>query len=94
MSEKIELTTPITVPTITDYRITKLLFDVEGAGIVIDLKSNTGLALQFSYNGPEATTLMVAMCKMNFTTTSMPKKILQKLIVDGKLAGTISGSPD
>lgn len=95
MSEKIDLTTPITVPTITSYQITRLTLDIEGAGVIVNLKSNTGERTQCSYNGLEATILMVAMNKMNFTTSnSMQKKVLQKLIADGKLAGTISGSPD
>ena len=94
MAEQIELTTPIVPPSVTSYKISRLLFDIAGAGIVIDLVSNTGQAIQCSYNGDEATKLMVAMNKINFTVTSMQKKILQKLIADAKLAGTISGSPD
>jgi acyl-CoA thioesterase FadM len=92
--EQIDLTTPIVTPSITYYKIMRLTLDIEGQGIIIDLKSSTGQYLQVAYNGVEATTLMVAMNKMNFTTVSMQKKILQKLIADGKLLGTISGTPE
>lgn len=94
MAEQIDLTTPIAIPSITSYQITKLILDWEGAGIVISLKSNTGQHLECGYNGEEATALMLAMNKMNFTVTSIQKKVLQRLVTDGKLTGTISGTPD
>ena len=93
-TEQLDLTTPITTPSITSYKVIKLILDIEGQGIIITLKSNTNERLEVAYNGPEALTLIVAMNKMNFTTTSMQKKILQKLIADGKLPGTVSGTPD
>ena len=93
-TEQIDLTTPITSPSITSYKVVKLILDVEGQGIIITLKSNTNDRLEIAYNGSDALTLILAMNKMNFTTTSMQKKILQKLIADGKLPGTIFGSPD
>lgn len=92
--EQIDLTTPITTPSITSFKVVKLILDIEGQGIIITLKSNTNERMEIAYNGAEALALMVAMNKMNFTTISIQKKILQKLITDGKLPGTISGLPD
>lgn len=54
--EQIDLTTPITTPSITYYKITRLTLDIVGQGIIINLKSSTGQPIQVSYNGAEATT--------------------------------------
>ncbi len=93
--EQIDLTTPITKPAISYYQVSRLELDWSRATIEIHLIfTPTGEKFITGYTGVEATNLMVIMNKKNFTTTSMQKTLLQKLIADGKLAGTISGSPD
>jgi len=93
--EQVDLTTPITKPAISYYSVSRLGLDWDAARIEIHLKfAPTGEELIVGYSGVEATNLMVIMNKKNFSTVSMQKTILQKLIADGKLAGTISGSPD
>ncbi len=93
--EQIDLTVPITKPTISYYSVSRLELDWDASRIEIHLKfAPTGEKFIVGYSGTEALNLMVIMNKKNFSTTSMQKTILQKLIADGKLVGTISGSPD
>lgn len=95
MVEQIDLSVPITKPAISYYRVVRLELDWDIAKIEIHLKfTPTGERIIFGYSDTEALNLMKAMNTKNFSTTSMQKTILQKLITDGKLAGTISGSPD
>jgi hypothetical protein len=94
-AEQIDLTAPITTPSITYFKVVRLDCDWENARISVYLKSSSSSErLAFYYDGAEATALMTQMNKKNFTTTSMQKTILNKLVADGFLAGTISGSPD
>ncbi len=93
--EQIDLTTPITKPAISYYRVVRLELDWDAPRIEIHLTfTPTGERVIFGYSAAEATNLMVIMNKKDFSTISMQKTILKKLIADGKLAGTISGSPD
>ena len=93
--EQINLTTPITKPAISSYKVVRLELDWDATRIEIHLKfTPSGERVIFGYSGTEALNLMKAMNTKNFSTTSMQKTILQKLIADGKLVGTISGSPD
>jgi len=93
--EQINLTTPITKPAISSYRVVRLELDWDAARIEIHLKfTPSGERIIFGYSGTEALNLMKTINTKNFSTTSMQKTILQKLIADGKILGTISGSPD
>ncbi len=93
--EQIDLTIPIVKTNITYWKVSRLELDWGRATIEIHLIFNpTGEKFITGYTGTEATNLMVIMNKKNFSTTSMHKTLLQKLITDGKLIGSISGSPD
>lgn len=93
--EQVDLTTSISKPSITYYRVGRLELDWDRAIIEIHLIfTPTGEKFITGYTGTEATNLMVIMNKKNFTTISMQKTILQKLIADGKISGIISGNPD
>ena len=95
MAEQINLTTPISEPSTTFYKVMSLNCDWENARVNIYLKDTVSNKRQhFEYVGTVAADLMVLMSKKNFATTSMQRVILNKLIADGYLAGTISGSPD
>jgi len=61
---------------------------------VVTLESNLGTLLSHEYHGNEATDLMKWMNTANFSTTSMHKRILQKLSSDGVIYGTVTGTPD
>lgn len=95
MAEKIDLTTPFKPdPSVaTDLTITKVVLDWEGELILITLSKN-GVKKHESYKGSEATTLMALLNKANLATKSLHRRILERLIADGRLSGTISGAPD
>lgn len=67
--------------------------DWDGALIQILLKDNNGAQLNFSYNGVTATAMMVLLNKANLTSNSLHKRILNQLVSEGKLLGTVSGVP-
>ena len=90
--EQLDLAAPINI---SAYRVIGLNLDWEGATIVIHLRAvTTGKSSTFIYTGATATSLMTALNKANLSTNSLQKRILEKLVTDGKLTGTVSGSPD
>ena len=95
MAEQIDLTTPDQSTAGTpNYRISSLSLDWDAARIDIGLNSASGIRRAFSYSGAAATTLLKALNTANLSTTSLHKRILQRLKTDGHLAGSISGVPD
>ena len=97
MAEQIDLTAPYdpTPVTASKFVIARLDLNWRGASIVIEVyDSVSGLSRTFTYEGATATNLMVALNKANLSTKSLQKRVLEQLIADGKMAGTISGSPD
>lgn len=95
MAEKIDLTTPYKPDPreATDFTVAMLVLDRFGQGVHITLRKN-GVSAEFSYNGDEAMDIMRALNKANLSIKSLDRRILEKLIADGKIVGTISGSPD
>lgn len=94
MAELVTLTTAITTPNLTTYRVVGLHLDWDAATIGIRLRGTNGEIKTAGYQGAAATTLMTQLNKANLTSNSLHKRILTQLIADGELAGTISGSPD
>lgn len=106
MAESLVLTTAEVIPAITttDYRVVFLSFDWERATILIRLRGTNGEAKSFSYGGDrltatdaeraDALALMVALNKANLSTRSLQRRVLERLVTDGKLTGTVSGTPD
>lgn len=105
MAEALVLTTPEVRPAVstTDYRVVYLGLDWEGKQIVIRLRGTNGESRSFTYGGrlaatPEARAdalaMMVALNTANLSTRSLQRRILERLVADGKLTGTVSGTPD
>ena len=103
--EELVLTDPIVVPETVSakYHVIALTLDMEAPGmpgsgeqglVAIRLRDNLGLVTSYSYTGTDATDLIKWMNTANFSTTSMHKRILQKLSTDGHLPGTVTGTPD
>lgn len=92
--EKIILITPFSpVPSVSELSISKLILDWDGKQIFIILRKNDALK-EILYGGDQAVNLMTVLNKANLSTKSLHKRILEQLVIDGHLAGTISGTPD
>jgi hypothetical protein len=92
--EQFDLTTPVTTPALATYTVERLTLDWPGAAISIQLRGQNGEPFSFSYSGSVATTLMRALNKADLSVKSLQRRILERLVADGALAGTISGTPD
>jgi hypothetical protein len=92
MSEELILTTPVSV---TGYRVKRLVFNWEEASITVIVSDTNNVRRVGRYDGPIATTLMNQLNTVNLTTNSLHKRILERLVTDGKLPpGTVTGTPD
>lgn len=98
MAERIDLTTAYPPPPAQTSQLHVMRLDLNwgAASIVIELRdSATGITHPpITYEGAIATTLMLALNVANLSTKSLHKRVLERLIADGKLAGTIAGTPD
>ena len=106
--EELVLTEPDVKPeeVTTSYRVIRMVLDWRALSapipgeppqsglVVIVCESNLGALLTHEYTGDEAIDLMKWMNTANFSTTSMHKRILQKLSNDGVFNGTVTGAPD
>jgi hypothetical protein len=92
--EKITLAAPEVTPAITttDYQLASLLLDLEASRIVVTLKGTNGERRQVIYEDAAAT--LKALNTANLTVKSLHRRVMEKLIADGKVAGTIAGTPD
>jgi hypothetical protein len=96
MAEQISLTTPEIKPQIatTFYRVVVLRFDWRISEIGITLEGEHAELRSFGYEGDEAKQLMTALNKANLSTKSLHRRVIERLIADGKLVGTPTGTPD
>lgn len=97
MSERLDLTVPAVMQpevSVAEYNISSLTFNWEVNKIVISLVSDNGVRKTVGYADAEAETMMIALNKVNLSTKSLQKRIFERLVADGHLVGTISGSPD
>ena len=59
------------------------------------LVGDNGEVKEISYNENNgALALMITLNKVDLSAKSLHKRLLEKLIADGHLAGTVSGIPD
>jgi hypothetical protein len=73
----------------TPAAIRAIYRETDGTTFVAD-----GKRIVCDYEGAEAETLIVALNKVNLSTTSLEKRLIQRCQADGKLgAGTIVGVP-
>ena len=93
--EQIDFGTPHVIDprTATFFKVRYLSLDWDRQNILIRL-SDGSIFKEFIYTGQKALDLMVALNKANLSTSSLQKRIINQLITDGHLSGTISGTPD
>ena len=89
MAEIVTLNSPI-----TKVQVNGLVLDWVGQQITIILGTTTGTVFSEEYFGQEAADLMVMLNKANLSVKSLHKRILEKLVADGRITGAISGVPD
>ena len=95
MAEQFNLTTPkLPIGGTTLWTVDNLRLYWGDARIVIGLVGENGEKFSFSYEGTEATSLMVSLNKANLTIKSLHRRIMEKLEADGQLTGVVSGFPD
>ena len=98
MAEQLDLTIPITTPTLTFWRVEEIRLRRASvalpASVFVLLRGTSGEVLTHLYEGVVAAQLIQLLNTANLTTQSLERRVLARLIADGVLAGTISGSPD
>ncbi len=78
----------------TDYRVVFFSMNWEQELIVIHVRGTNGERKEFRYEKAIATSFMIALNKMDLSVKSLQRRILERLSTEGKLVGSVSGSPD
>lgn len=94
MAEILDLAVAIVPPSRTTYRLSGLMLDWDAAYILVRVTGSDGVEVRAEYSGATATALMTTLNTANLSANSLYKRVLNKLVTDGKLpAGTVSGTP-
>jgi hypothetical protein len=92
MAEQIDLAAPAqTNPGTNYYRVDVLMFDLGNEHIRVELVGDQGLRRAVDYQAETATSLMRTLNKANLSAKSLHRRIIELLVADGHLVGTISG---
>ncbi len=95
MAEQLDLTTPVASTGGTSFWTVDSLHLFKNKEIIsIVLEGENGERLTLGYTGQVATDLMIFLNKANLSVKSLHKRLLEKLVADGKLDGTVSGVPE
>lgn len=77
------------------YEIVSLSLHWNQSLIRCTVKDGGGKNVTHLYEGPAALTLMRQLNTANLSTASLHKRLLDRLVADGRLpGGTVTGSPD
>src|SRR5687767_2259960 len=99
MAESVNLTNPATRPAETEDSlvVSRVDYDWDGSRITVILRGAFGKR-QFVYEGDEARTLMRAINKANCNPQAGGKtqntRILEKVVADQNLEGSVNATPD
>lgn len=95
MAEQVDLTFPVLPKGGTNFwRVDVLRLFRIAQRVDIVLMGENGETLSHTYTGAEATSLMISLNKANLSIKSLHRRIMEKLIADGILQGSISGIVD
>ncbi len=95
MAEQLDLAVPAqAAPGTVTWKPILLHLNWEQAVIKVGFRGDNDEYTSIGYEGIEATNLMVALNKADLSTKSLHRRIMEKVVADGKLSGTISGTPD
>lgn len=81
-------------PGTTFYKVLALDLNWGGKTIEVTLTGADGIQRTFRYSGTMAETMMIALNKADLSVKSLHRRILERLMNDGLLSGTITGLPD
>ena len=95
MAEQLDLASPAQARagTVT-WKPILIHLNWERATIKVGFRGDNGEYTSVGYTGTDATSLMISLNKANLSTKSLHKRIMEKVVADGKMSGTISGAPD
>lgn len=93
MAEALTVTTPPVPAVSKDYTVMRLELDWENSRIAVKLQAG-GETVGHAYQGAQAVAMLRALNKADLSAQSLHRRILQRLIADGVVAGAISGVPD
>jgi hypothetical protein len=92
MAEEFDLTADETVQR---YHVSKLILDWDKSKIHIRIRDEDGREYVFKYISDTALQLMNSLNKVDLSTNSLHKRIMERLATDGFIsAGTVTGTPD
>jgi len=94
--EQLDLSAPDQVKAGTSvYTVSRLTLDWENGYIYISLLGSNGETKTVTYErdagGPA---LMKTLNKVDLSTKSLHRRIMEKMVADGHLVGTVSGTPE
>ena len=96
-AEQLNLTTPVTAPSVTSWTPKHWTFDYENQRIAVLFRGPAGEAKHCTEVGAAATSTMNALAKARLDLISLPKRTItwaQGLTPPCLGAGSVSGSPD
>ncbi len=95
MAEQLDLASAEqSAPGTLTWKPVLLHLDWEKATIKVGFRGDNGEYTSIGYEGSDATTLMVTLNKADLSVKSLHRRIMEKAVADGKISGTISGTPD
>ena len=95
MAEQLDLAAPEQLaPGTVTWKPILLHLNKKQATIKAGFEGDNGEYTSVGWEGAIATTLMVALNKANLSVKSLNRRIMERAVADGKLSGTISGTPD
>lgn len=98
MAERVDLTAAETKPNCTFYELERLTIDVKQKSIAAQLLGTNGESKSVVYNSTTSPTGASLLSTLNTSNnsagTSLIKRVYNRLIADGVLVGSVSGSPD
>lgn len=95
MTEQIKINKKVATDAQVPFFVDRIEIDFTSNTVIVVLQSaQIKERVSASYAGNEAKPVIAMLNKSNFAGVSMKKKILQRLVADGKLSGEVSGEPD
>ena len=95
MAEQLDLASPEQdAPGTVTWNPFRLIMDTEKEHIKASFRGDNGEYKSIGYDGTEALSLIRALMTSDLSAKSGNRRIMEKAVADGKLSGTISGTPD